>query len=57
MDFIYPAGIYLLKVNNRYTRTRCEISSMLIIKTPERRLNFKHISHFVLVILLLTLNT
>ena len=57
MDFIYPAGIYLLKVNNRYTRTRCEISSMLIIKTPERRLNFKHISHFVQVILLLTLNT
>ena len=25
----YPAGIYLLKVNNRDTRTRCEICSKL----------------------------
>ena len=33
----YPAGIYLLKVNNRNTRTRCEICSKLTIKTPERR--------------------
>ena len=33
-----PATIYLLKVNNRNTRTRCEICSKLIIKTPERRL-------------------
>ena len=32
-----PAGIYLFKVNNRNTRTRCEICSKLIIKTPERR--------------------
>ena len=32
-----PAGIYLLKGNNRNTRTRCEISSKLRIKTPERR--------------------
>ena len=31
-----PAGIYLLKVNNRNTRTRCEICSKLTIKTPER---------------------
>ena len=30
-----PAGIYLLKVNNRSTRTRCEICSKLTIKTPE----------------------
>ena len=29
--------IYLLKVNNRNTRTRCEICSKLTIKTPERR--------------------
>ena len=29
---IYPAGIYLLKVNNRNTRTRCEICSKLTIK-------------------------
>ena len=32
-----PAGIYLLKVNNRNTRTRCEICSKLTIKTLERR--------------------
>ena len=33
----YPAGIYLFKVNNRNTRTRCEICSKLTIKIPERR--------------------
>ena len=32
-----PAGIYLFKVNNRNTRTRCKICSKLTIKTPERR--------------------
>ena len=32
-----PAGIYLLKVGNRNTRTSCEICSKLTIKTPERR--------------------
>ena len=32
-----PANIYLLKVNNRNTRKRCEISSKLKIKIPERR--------------------
>ena len=32
-----PASIYLLKVNNRNTRTRCEICSKLTIKTPQRR--------------------
>ena len=60
-----PAGIYLLKVNNRNTRTRCEICSKLTINTPERRhwrrsgvfiVNFEHISYLVLVFLLLTLN-
>ena len=60
-----PAGIYLLKVNNRHNRTRCEICSKLIIKIPERRqwrrsgifiVNFEHISHLFLVFLLLTLN-
>ena len=56
-----PAGIYLLKVNYRKTRTRCEICSKLTIKLPERRhcsgvfiVNFEHISHLVLVFLLLT---
>ena len=28
-----PAGIYLLKVNNRNTRARCEICSKLTVKT------------------------
>ena len=32
-----PAGIYLFKINNRNTRTICEIYSMLTIKTPKRR--------------------
>ena len=77
----------MFKVNNRKTRTRCEICSKLTIKTPERRqkkvflkilqnffliklqdsdlnpflrhsgvfiVNFEHISHLVLVFLLLT---
>ena len=57
------AGIYLLKVNNRNNRARCEICSNLTIKAPERRLrsgvfivNLEHISHLVLVFVLLTLN-
>ena len=32
-----PAGNYMFKVNNRNTRTRCEIRSKSIIKTPKRR--------------------
>ena len=35
-----PTGIYLLKVNNRNTKTRCEICSRLTIKTPKRRQSF-----------------
>ena len=47
-----PAGIYLLKVNTRNTRTRCEICLKLTIKIPKRRqcrrsgnfiLNFEHV--------------
>ena len=58
---VFPSGIYLLKVNNRNTRTKCEICSKLTIKTPERRysvfiVNVEHISHLVLVFLLLTVN-
>ena len=30
---IFPAGIYLLKVNNRNTRARCEVCSKLKMKT------------------------
>ena len=64
-----PGGIYLRKVNNRNTRTRCETCSRVTIKIPEWRhwrwrrsgsfiVNFEHISHFVLVffLFLLTLN-
>ena len=63
--FLDPAGNYMFKVNNRNTRTKCEICSKLTIKTSERRqwrrsgvfiVNFEHISHLVLVFLLLTLN-
>ena len=32
-----PTGNCMFKVNNRNTRTRCEICSKLTIKTPERR--------------------
>ena len=62
----FAAGNYIFKVNNRNTRTRCEICSKLTIKTPERRqerlnfgvfiVNFEHISYLVLVLLLSTLN-
>ena len=33
----YQTGIYLSKVNNGNTRTRCEICSNLTVKIPERR--------------------
>ena len=55
----------MFKVYNGNTRTKYEKSSKLTIKTPERChwrhsgvfiINFEHISHFVLVFLLLTLN-
>ena len=61
----FPAGSYMLKVNNRKTRTRCEICSKLTIKTPERHhwrssgvfiVSFEHISHLLLMFLLLTLS-
>ena len=59
-----PSDIYRLKVNNRNTRTMCEICSKLTMKTLKRRhwcrsgdlINFEHISHLVPVFLLLTLN-
>ena len=60
-----PPGIYLLKVNNINPRTRCEKCLKLTITTPEQLhwprsgvfiVNFEHISHAVLVFLLLTLH-
>ena len=60
-----PAGIYMFKVNNKNTRTSREIYSKLTTKTPARHhwrrsgvfiVNFEHISHLVLVFLLLTLS-
>ena len=52
----FPAGIYLLKVNNRNTKRRCEICSKLTIRSGVFIVNFEHISRLVLVFLLLTLN-
>ena len=50
------ALIYMLKNNNRNTRTRCEICSKLTIKIVIFIVNFEHISHLALVFLLLTLS-
>ena len=35
--FWVPSNIYLLKVNNRKTRTKCEICLKLTMNTPELR--------------------
>ena len=51
-----PARIYMLKVNNRNTWTRCEICSKLTINIGTFIVNFEHISHLALVFLLLTLS-
>ena len=34
---LFPVGIYMFKVININTRTKCEICSEQTIKTPERR--------------------
>ena len=53
----------MFKINNRNTRTKGGICSNLTVKAPERRqafsafiVNFEHISHLVLMFLLLTLS-
>ena len=62
-----PAFTCLKLIEARSTRTRCEICSKLTMKIPERChwrpgifivnfVNFEHISHLVLVFLLLILN-
>ena len=59
-DSIYSAGIYLFKVNNRNSRTRCEICSKLnmfkYVRHHWRRsgvfiVNFEYISHLLQVFL------
>ena len=61
----YPVDNDMFEVNNRNSRTWCEICSKLTIKTPEWRhwsrsdvfiVNFEHISYFVLTFVLLTLS-
>ena len=49
---IFSVAIYLFKVNDGNTRTRCEICSKLTIKTPERR----HWHHSVVFIVNFELN-
>ena len=44
--FVHTVGNYMFKVNNRNTRTSCEICSKLTIKTPERR-HWRHNSEAV----------
>ena len=57
-----PANIYLLQFKNSSTRTKSEICSKLIIKTPEQRrfgvfiVNSEHISHLFVIFLLLPFN-
>ena len=57
-----PIGNYMFKVNNKNTRTSCEIGSKITIKKPERRqwrrsvVNFEYISNLVPVFLFLTLS-
>ena len=60
----YPAGIYLLKVNNRNTRTKCDMFKVNNKDTQMTPMacsgafivNFEHISDLALMFLLLTLN-
>ena len=55
LRWVHPAGNYMFHVNNRNTGTRCKIShwrrfGVFIV-------NLEHISHLVLVFLLLTLSS
>ena len=60
----YPSGIYLLKVNNRNTRTKCDMFKVNNKDTQMTPMacsgafivNFEHISDLALMFLLLTLN-
>ena len=48
-ESINPAGIFLLKVNDRNTRIRCEICSKLTIKTLKRRQQIVYFRSFQMV--------
>ena len=50
----YPTGSYMFKVNNKKTRTRCEIRQWR--RSAVFIANFEHITQFALVFLLLTLS-
>ena len=52
--FLYATGNYMPKVNNRNTRTRCD-NNMAWRRSGVFIVKLKHISHLVLVFLLLTL--
>ena len=58
-------GNHMFKVNNKNTRTSCERCSKLTLKTPKQHhwhcyavfiIKFEHISHILLVFLLLALD-
>ena len=62
IDELVPADNYMFKFNNR-NKTKCQICLKLTIKKPKRRqwrrsgafvVNFEHITHLVLMFLLLT---
>ena len=53
---LFPVGIYLFKVNNRYISAMWEIYSKLTIKTPEQHHRRNDGIDVVLGSLLLTLN-
>ena len=40
---VSPAGIYLVKVNTRNTRTRCEVCSKLTPCSSASIVNFEHV--------------
>ena len=42
-----PAAIYLLKVNNRNTRTMCEVCSKLTIKIPCSSFSIVNLEHVI----------
>ena len=55
---INPGGNYMVKVNNRNTRAKCKMCSMLSIKTPGVFIvNFEHNLQLLLVFLLLILSS